>query len=155
MSVYEPLTKHLESLPIQSWSTNFAEIERILRRPLPQSALEYRPWWANQKGGNHSQSRAWRDAGWETREVDLKRRTLRFERMKRSSLDDCLRPDKPTGGAPDLWEQAHEISGISDRDELIESALRLLIQREAGRQLAEMGGSMPDIKAPPRRRFSW
>lgn len=155
MSVYEPLTKHLKSLPIESWSTNFAEIERILRRPLPQSALAYRPWWANQKGGNHSQSRAWRDAGWETREVDLKHRTLRFERVKRQGLASGSHQDEPLGGQPDLWEQAHKISGISDRDELIEAALSLLIQREAGRQLAEMGGTMPDIKAPPRRRFSW
>ena len=44
MSVYEPLTKYLKSLPNESWSTNFMEIERILRRSLPQSALEYRPW---------------------------------------------------------------------------------------------------------------
>ena len=155
MGVYEPLTKHLKSLPNESWSTSFAEIERILRRPLPQSALEYRPWWANQKGGNHSQSRAWRNAGWETCDVDLKHRTLRFMRVKRDRPDGGSSRVEIKGPRPELWEQAHQISGISDRDELIETALRFLIQREAGRQLAEMGGTMPNIEAVPRRRDIW
>ena len=155
MSVYDPLTRHLKSLPDESWSTNFIEIERILRRSLPQSALEYRPWWANQKSGNHSQSRAWRDAGWETRDVDLKHRTLRFERMKRRGPDRSSLTDAPKGPTPEMWEQAHKISGIDDRELLMEAALRLLIQREAGRQLAEMGGTMPDFEVPPRRRLSW
>jgi hypothetical protein len=151
MGVYEPLTRHLRSLPSDSWSTNFSEIEKIIRRPLPSSAYDYRPWWGNQKKGNHSQARAWRDAGWETRDVDLKRKTLRFERVEKESGAGPRSEAKTR--IEDLWEKARTISGISDRDELIEAALTAFIQREAARRLAEMGGTMPDAKAPPRRRF--
>ena len=49
-------------------------------------------------------------------------------------------------------KKAHELSGIRDREELINVALRVLIAREAGLRLARLGGTMPDLKAPPRER---
>ncbi|MCL4672583.1 MAG: type II toxin-antitoxin system VapB family antitoxin [Sphingomonadaceae bacterium] len=44
------------------------------------------------------------------------------------------------------------MSGIDDRDLLLEKALSELIQREAGRRLIEMGGTMPDFEPAPRER---
>jgi Arc/MetJ family transcription regulator len=52
----------------------------------------------------------------------------------------------------ELLKQAHEMTGIEDRTALIHEALRRLIQLEASRRLAKLGGSDPDAEAPPRRR---
>lgn len=152
MGIYEPLTRHLESLPENNWSTNFTEIERILSRKLPVSAYDYRPWWGNQKKGNHSQAKAWREAGWETREVDLKHKTVRFERVQRKT--------SPKEGVDRnqldvLYVRAQELSGIQDRSELLKAALNALIQRETAKYVASLGGTMPDAEAAPRRRFTW
>lgn len=149
MGVYEPLKKHLESLPGKEWSVDFAEIERILSRKLPDSAYDYRPWWGNQRQGNHSQAKAWREAGWKIREVDLERRSVCFERV---------RPDLPTecGTKTEfdaLFEKARQISGIEDRDLLMKAGIEALINREITDFVASLGGSMPDAEAAPRRRF--
>jgi hypothetical protein len=51
-----------------------------------------------------------------------------------------------------LFRRAMEISGVSDRDKLMQMALTTFIQREAGRQLALLGGTMPDCEVPRRER---
>ena len=53
----------------------------------------------------------------------------------------------------ELLERAQELTGIKERSVLIREALKSIIAREAGRRLARMGGTMPDLVAPPRRRF--
>lgn len=53
----------------------------------------------------------------------------------------------------ELLEKAAEYTGISERSTLIRHALKKLIEREAARQLAAMGGSDPDAWVPERRRF--
>lgn len=82
MGKYEPLTHYLESRSDEIWDAQFTDVERVLGFPLPASALEYPAWWANQEPG-HSQTRGWRDAGWETGRVDLARKRLRFVRSRR------------------------------------------------------------------------
>lgn len=52
----------------------------------------------------------------------------------------------------ELLAKAEEYSGIKERSALIREALTLLVQREAARRLALLGGSEPDLKMPPRRR---
>ena len=52
----------------------------------------------------------------------------------------------------ELLAKAHEMTGIAERGVLIHDGLRLLIQREAARRLIALGGSEPDLVAPPRRR---
>jgi Arc/MetJ family transcription regulator len=52
----------------------------------------------------------------------------------------------------DLIETAREYTGITEKTELVRMALKSLISREAGRRLALMGGSDPDLKDIPRRR---
>ena len=52
----------------------------------------------------------------------------------------------------DLVCKAREYTGIEEKTALIHEALRHLIAREAGRRLAALGGTMPDLKLPRRRR---
>lgn len=53
----------------------------------------------------------------------------------------------------ELIARAQEVTGIKGRSALIQAGLELLVQREAARRLARLGGSEPDLVAPPRRRF--
>lgn len=52
----------------------------------------------------------------------------------------------------ELWDKVESYFGTEERGVLIRKALREMIQREAGRRLAALGGSQPDFKAAPRRR---
>ncbi|MDQ6434943.1 type II toxin-antitoxin system VapB family antitoxin [Mesorhizobium sp. LHD-90] len=51
----------------------------------------------------------------------------------------------------ELLAKAEQYTGISKRSALIREALTALIQREAARRLARLGGSDADAKAAPRR----
>jgi Arc/MetJ family transcription regulator len=53
----------------------------------------------------------------------------------------------------ELLAQAREYTGIEEKTALVHVALKALVEREAARRLAALGGTMPDLKAPPRRRF--
>ena len=154
MSKYEPIRKFLEGSSSEGIDVSFGQIEGILGFELPNSAYRHQAWWANEMHGSHSHSRSWQEAGWETCQVNTERRTVRFERRGKSKPS-LRKPKNPAGIRPDLWEQALEITGIKDKDQLVEAALQSLIQAHAGQQLADLGGTIPDIKAPPRRRFKW
>ena len=52
----------------------------------------------------------------------------------------------------ELWTKVERYFGKEERGALIRKALREMIQREAGRRLAALGGSDPDAKAGPRKR---
>jgi hypothetical protein len=51
-----------------------------------------------------------------------------------------------------LYEQAVSLAppGI-EKAELIRECVKAFIQRQTARRLADLGGTMPDIDAPPRR----
>jgi Arc/MetJ family transcription regulator len=53
----------------------------------------------------------------------------------------------------DLIAAAQEYTGIQEKSALVRAALTALVQREAARRLAKMGGTEPDLKLAPRRRF--
>lgn len=53
----------------------------------------------------------------------------------------------------ELVRSAQEYTGISERSALLREALNALVQREAARRLAKLGGTEPDLVAPPRRRL--
>ena len=53
----------------------------------------------------------------------------------------------------DLVAEAQEYTGIESKSELVRVALKALVAREAARRLAKMGGSSPNLKLAPRRRF--
>jgi len=147
MGKYEPLAKHLKGLPLDEWVAPLDEIEDVLGFDLPPSARRHRSWWGNSYRGNHSQAEGWIGAGWETRDIDLRAGKVRFERSERAGRREV------GSDIQELWRKASEISGISDQAELEKAAVTSFIQREAGRRLIAMGGSMPDAQAPPRRRF--
>jgi Arc/MetJ family transcription regulator len=52
----------------------------------------------------------------------------------------------------DLVAAAQEYTGIKEKSALIRAALTALVEREAARRLARLGGTMPDLKPIPRRR---
>jgi Arc/MetJ family transcription regulator len=51
-----------------------------------------------------------------------------------------------------LIREAGRLSGLRAKTEVIHEGLRALITRESARRLAALGGSMPAVKMPPRRR---
>jgi Arc/MetJ family transcription regulator len=52
----------------------------------------------------------------------------------------------------ELLAAAEKYSGIRERTALVNAGLKALVEREAARRLARLGGSQPNLKAPPRRR---
>jgi len=48
--------------------------------------------------------------------------------------------------------KAQEYTGLTERSALLREALTALVQREAARRLAKLGGSQPNLKPIPRRR---
>ena len=52
----------------------------------------------------------------------------------------------------ELLAKASAATGISKRSVLLHEGLKLIVQREAARRLAAMGGSEPDLRLAPRRR---
>jgi Arc/MetJ family transcription regulator len=51
-----------------------------------------------------------------------------------------------------LVERARRLTGIPDKTALVHAALEALIARETARRLAALGGTMPGLPAPRRRR---
>ena len=52
----------------------------------------------------------------------------------------------------ELLAQAQAYTGVKEKSALVREALKALVEREAARRLARLGGSAPDLEAPPRRR---
>jgi len=52
----------------------------------------------------------------------------------------------------ELFEQAQAYTGLREKSAVVREALRALIEREAARRLARLGGSDPEAEAPPGRR---
>jgi Arc/MetJ family transcription regulator len=53
-----------------------------------------------------------------------------------------------------LLAKAQAATGLTEKSALVREALKALIERESARRLARLGGSEPDLAAPPRRRPS-
>lgn len=82
---YEPLELYLSALPLKmrEVTLSFAEIERILGTPLPESAVVHRPWWENQRESkSRPQAHAWLSAGFlvDTVRQDRANGSVRFKR---------------------------------------------------------------------------
>lgn len=80
MTKYAALTRFLRQQEGARITLSFQELEEILGFSLPASAWKYPSWWANSASGQ-SQVKAWREAGWETRDVDLRGRRVTFVRV--------------------------------------------------------------------------
>ncbi len=53
----------------------------------------------------------------------------------------------------ELFAKAQEFAGVTEKSAVMREALKAFVEREAARRLARMGGTQPNAKAPPRRRF--
>ena len=51
-----------------------------------------------------------------------------------------------------LLSRAKELTGIAEKTALVHEGLKALIAREAGKRLAALGGTEPDLRPIPRRR---
>jgi Arc/MetJ family transcription regulator len=54
----------------------------------------------------------------------------------------------------DLMRTAQEYTGMTEKTALVREALTALIEREAARRLAALGGTMPELEDIPRLRAS-
>jgi len=52
----------------------------------------------------------------------------------------------------ELVARAQEYTGLQEKSALLRAALEALVQREASRRLAAMGGDSPKLRPIPRRR---
>lgn len=53
----------------------------------------------------------------------------------------------------ELVAEARRYTGIEEKTALVHAGLKALIEREAAHRLAALGGTEPDLKPVPRRRF--
>jgi len=51
----------------------------------------------------------------------------------------------------ELLASASKAIGISERSVVLREGLKALVERDAARRLARLGGSNPEAKVPPRR----
>ena len=54
----------------------------------------------------------------------------------------------------ELLAKAQELTGVKEKSVLVREALKALVEREAARRLARLGGSAPNLSAPRRRRLA-
>ena len=52
----------------------------------------------------------------------------------------------------DLLAKAQEYTGLQEKSALVREALVALVEREAARRLARLGGTEPRLRPAPRRR---
>jgi Arc/MetJ family transcription regulator len=52
----------------------------------------------------------------------------------------------------ELLKKAQEYSGIKEKSLLVNAALKAMVEREAARRAAALGGTMPGATAGPRKR---
>ncbi len=52
----------------------------------------------------------------------------------------------------ELLAEAQRLTGMKEKSLLVREALKALIERESARRLACLGGTEPELVAPPRRR---
>ena len=74
---YDKLKIYLKESGQERIQLTFTEIESILSFSLPNSAKQYRAWWAN---GGQSHSNTWTDAGYKVDEVSFTRQYVVFIR---------------------------------------------------------------------------
>jgi len=54
----------------------------------------------------------------------------------------------------ELLAKAQAYTGVREKSALVREALKALVEREAARRLALLGGTRPRLRAPRRRRTS-
>jgi hypothetical protein len=83
MSKYRALGEYLARQRGDLVPMTFHEIEKVTGVKLPASAHKHRPWWSN-NSRNSVLTKVWRDAGFESEQVDMAKRKLIFRRVSKS-----------------------------------------------------------------------
>jgi hypothetical protein len=82
MSIYEPLFKSLclkSAGGMRTIPATFKQIEAVLGFTLPDTARKSPKWWGNENGDTrHVQCRAWLNAGFETKNLNLANESVEF-----------------------------------------------------------------------------
>lgn len=97
MSKYDPLSDYLKSKDQDRVPMTFKELELLIDDSLPPSARKHRAWWSNNPS-NSVITRAWLDAGYITRDVDLGGEKLTFRRRPDPKPDE---PEMETNSSGD------------------------------------------------------
>jgi hypothetical protein len=82
MRKYAALHSHLNKRNGRPEMLTFEDIEQIIGKPLPQSAVKHRSFWANDNQDHHSHARSWMKAGYRVAYLDRERKVVRFERTR-------------------------------------------------------------------------
>jgi hypothetical protein len=79
---YMLLENYLRDLPAhqREVTLGFEQIEEILNNKLPSSAYEDQRWWEHETEGNHVSKRAWANAGWKVKGLDVSEKWVKFVR---------------------------------------------------------------------------
>lgn len=83
MSKYVDLGNYLRKQDLERIPMTFSQIERIIGSKLPASA-RYRAWWSN-NDFNSVMTKVWKEAGFESEQVDMAGRKLVFRRIRKPS----------------------------------------------------------------------
>lgn len=70
MRKYTPLMLFLDKCKDTEITLSYEEIEKIIGEKLPKTAYEKSQWWSN-NDNTHTQSAAWSDVGYRTRNILL------------------------------------------------------------------------------------
>lgn len=82
MGKYEPLQAHLVRKKGRAEMLSFEDIEQIIGKTLPVSAVRHRAFWANDNQDHHTHARSWMSAGYRVAYVDREQKVVRFERTR-------------------------------------------------------------------------
>jgi hypothetical protein len=145
-SKYAPLGERLARESGDRLRLTFAEVEHALGFPLPASARTHAPWWAN-VGGSHVQAKAWMEAGWRTRDVDVPGQRVTFERVAAS---EAARGVEEPGAAFVRSELSIDTSQFSQR---AARALELYLRDADGDASRAIGAALEDAMLQRRRRL--
>jgi hypothetical protein len=78
---YKPLQAHLERRQGRPEMLTFEDIEQIIGKELPMSAIKHRSFWSNDNNEN-SAAHAWTRAGYRVAYLDRDQKVVRFERTR-------------------------------------------------------------------------
>ena len=83
-SKYDALAGHLRRQSGSTHTMDFADIERLIGTPLPDSSQKHSAWWGNDRSpdSTHSQAKyGWLAAGWEVDSFDLNQESVTFRKL--------------------------------------------------------------------------
>ncbi len=79
-SAYRPLYHHLAAQTAAIFAHELRRDRKGARAKTAGVGPGFPPWWENEESGTHTHARAWRAAGYRTRNVDFNRETVEFVR---------------------------------------------------------------------------